>query len=118
MNLEDRIAAFEKLANYISAIDEVEFEEIALSAKNENPWFTKESVQESFRGLAKLLDGTNLRKWVSPYEFKKENPKTVAIVMAGNIPLVGFHDFISVLISGHRVQIKPSSKDTFLVRLL
>jgi hypothetical protein len=118
MNLEDRIAAFEKLGNYIGAIDEVEFKEIALKAKNENPWFTEESVREAFGGLTKLLNGNNLRKWVSAYDLRKENPKTVAVVMAGNIPLVGFHDFLSILISGHHVQIKPSSKDTFLVGMI
>jgi hypothetical protein len=118
MNLEDRIAAFEKLGNYIGAIDEVEFKEVAFRAKNENPWFTEESVREAFRGLIKLLNGNNLRAWVSSYALKTENPKTVAVVMAGNIPLVGFHDFLSVLISGHRVQIKPSSKDTFLVDMV
>jgi hypothetical protein len=118
MNLEERIAAFEKLGNYISAIDEGEFTDLALRAKNENPWFTSESVRSAFSGILKLLNGSNLKTWVNNYNFTNTNPKDVAVVMAGNIPLVGFHDLLCVLISGHRILIKPSSKDTFLLTLI
>jgi hypothetical protein len=118
MNLDERIAAFEKLGNYISAIDEGEFRNLALQAKNENPWFTSESVRSAFSGIVKLLNGSDLKTWVGNYNLTNTNPKTVAVVMAGNIPLVGFHDLICVLISGHRLLIKPSSKDTFLLTLL
>jgi hypothetical protein len=115
MNSEDRIEAFEKLGKYIHAIDEVEFQEIAQRAKNENPWFTPESLRQAFKGLTKYLDKSNLEKWLARYNLTSQKPKVVAVVMAGNIPLVGFHDLLSVLISGHMIQIKPSSKDTFLL---
>jgi hypothetical protein len=115
MNLDERIAAFEKLGNYISAIDEGEFANITQRAKNENPWFTPESVRSAFTGISKFLNDSSLKTWVAKYQLKATNPKTVAVVMAGNIPLVGFHDLLCVLISGHRIQIKPSSKDTFLL---
>jgi hypothetical protein len=118
MNLTDRIAAFEKLGKYINAIDEAEFNEIALTARNENSWFTEKSVKQSLAGIIKFLDAEKLTIWTSKYDFSELKPKTVAVVMAGNIPLVGFHDFLCVLISGHRIKIKLSSKDTFLTKLI
>jgi hypothetical protein len=119
MKFNDRIAAFEKLGNYINAIDEAGFTEISLRARNENAWFTEESVKLSLSGIAGFLNGDSLRQWTSRYNLTSEkNPKTVALVMAGNIPLVGFHDLLCVLISGHRLMIKPSAKDKFLLRLI
>src|SRR5687767_10879547 len=115
MNSEDRIAAFEKLGKYIHSIDKVEFQEIAQRAQNENPWFTPDSVRQAFTGLTKYLDRGNLDEWIARYNLTPGKPKVIAVVMAGNIPLVGFHDLLSVLISGHIIQIKPSSKDTFLL---
>ncbi|MEM6517360.1 MAG: acyl-CoA reductase, partial [Bacteroidota bacterium] len=60
----------------------------------------------------------NIEKWLQPYKFDSVVPKTIAIVMAGNIPMVGFHDFLSVLISGHSVLVKQSSNDRHLLPYL
>ena len=119
MNLEERIAGFEKLGKYIGAIDEGELHDLADRAKQHNSWFTEDSVRLAVKGLLTYLNGANLRDWVGRYKIQPSNtPKTIAIVMAGNVPLVGFHDFLSVLISGHKVLSKLSSKDSILLPFL
>ena len=115
MTIGERLAAFEKLGDYIGAIDEVEFAELMQKVRNENPWFTPGSVNVAFEGVRRYLDGQKLRAWVSGYSLNPETTKTIAVVMAGNIPLAGFHDFLSVLISGHNVMAKLSSKDSVLL---
>lgn len=76
-----------------------------------NGWFTPDSVKTAFNGIASWLTEEELTKWVNRYEIKKDAPKTVALIMAGNIPLVGFHDFIAVFLSGNKSLIKLSSDD-------
>ncbi len=83
-----------------------------------NGWFTPDNVLFALEGWSESLKKENLDKWLQPYNFKTVNQKTVGIIMAGNIPLVGFHDFISVLIAGHKVLIKQSSNDTKLLPIL
>ena len=70
------------------------------------------------KGWEESLTLKNLNTWLNPYNVATVNKKTVAIIMAGNIPLVGFHDFISVLISGHQVLVKQSSNDKQLLPYL
>lgn len=82
-----------------------------------NGWFTKDNVLFALEQWGKALTEENLTTWTEPYSFKNST-KTVAIVMAGNIPLVGLHDFISVLISGNNVVIKQSSNDQRLLPLI
>jgi hypothetical protein len=69
------------------------------------------------RGILKILSHDNLTQWTSSYK-SIINPRKIAVIMAGNIPLVGFHDFLSVLISGHHILIKCSSKDSILIRFI
>lgn len=83
-----------------------------------NGWFTKSAVQTAFKGIAAWLTEENLQNWIHPYEFKFNAPKRVAIIMAGNIPLVGFHDFLSVFLSGHKAVIKLSSSDQHLFKAI
>jgi len=83
-----------------------------------NQWFTVENVLFACEGWSKSLNNDNLISFVSNTNLKDNSPKRVAIVMAGNIPLVGFHDFLSVLISGHSVLIKQSSNDKHLLPIL
>ena len=84
----------------------------------ENPWFTKPNVKTALKGIGLFLEPEALTRWVSTYKLENRVPKTVALVLAGNIPLVGFHDFLCVLISGNRAQIKLSSKDSKLIKYL
>lgn len=83
-----------------------------------NGWFTKNSVQTAFKGIAGWLTEENLNNWVKSYHIQEVKRKKVAIVMAGNIPLVGFHDFLSVFLSGHQAVIKLSSSDQHLFKAL
>ncbi len=82
-------------------------------AKSKNQWFAARSIRHAFAAWANLLTQQSLNEWVVQYPDFKEpsNPKSVAIIMAGNIPLVGFHDFLSVLLFGHKVVAKMSSDD-------
>ncbi len=95
-----------------------DFKEQIERAIHHNGWFTPENVLFAMEGWSESLKSSNLNKWLKPYNFEAVDPKTVGIIMAGNIPLVGFHDFISVLISGHKVLIKQSSNDMKLLPIL
>ena len=87
-------------------------------SQSHNGWFTPEQVKFSVQSWAKALTEDNLNQWLSNYDFSKNEPKKVGLVLAGNIPLVGFHDFLSVLISGHDVLVKTSSNDQHLLKFL
>ena len=87
-------------------------------SQSHNGWFTPEQVYFSIQSWGKALSETNLNQWLSLYDFSKIAPKKVGLVLAGNIPLVGFHDFLSVLISGHDVLVKTSSSDQHLLKFL
>lgn len=94
------------------------FEDEINMAVHYNGWFTRENVLFAIEEWSKALTKENIEKWIAPYDFSQTYPKTVGIIMAGNIPLVGFHDFISVLISGHKVIVKQSSNDQRLLPVI
>ncbi len=82
-----------------------------------NPWFTREETARALGALAHMLQKDKLEAWISRYRGQfgtSRSPKTVAVIMAGNIPLVGFHDFMCVLMAGHRFFGKLSSQDPVL----
>ncbi len=83
-----------------------------------NGWFEPEQVELSLREIVRWLDEQSLRAWVAEYEVEEENPKTIGVIAAGNIPVVAFHDLLSVLISGHKLLIKCSSDDDVLIPML
>ena len=114
MTIDERLAAFEKLGNHLRAIDEGEYGVLLDKVKNENPWFTAGSVNLAIEGVCRYLDPSKMRKWISAYDLRPKQAREIAVVMAGNIPLAGFHDLLAVLMSGHALQIKTSSKDTVL----
>lgn len=118
MNLKDRIAAFVKLGQRIDALAGANRDLVFQKATNENGWFTPESVQQALNGIRHYLDGSRLEAWTARYPIEATNPKTIGVAMAGNIPLVGFHDFLCVLIAGHQLLAKKSSQDSFLIGLL
>ena len=90
---------------------------IALS-QSHNGWFTSEQVYFSIKSWANALTQENISTWVAAYNFIVKEPKTVGLILAGNIPLVGFHDFLSVLLSGNKVLVKTSSNDQKLLPFL
>lgn len=127
MTLKERTEAFSGLGSIL--MDSLDGRETRYStALNElidrqqyvNPWFTPDNVRHSVKTLASQLTMKNLTAWTGRYHELEGNdlPCTVGIVMAGNVPLVGFHDFMSVLISGNKVLAKTSSKDPDLIVFL
>jgi len=87
-------------------------------SQSHNGWFTPEQVYFSIQSWAYALSEENLYQWLSNYNFENVKPKTVGLIMAGNIPLVGFHDFLSVIITGHKALVKTSSNDQHLIKFL
>ncbi|MFS4483134.1 acyl-CoA reductase [Hyunsoonleella sp. 2307UL5-6] len=134
MQLQERISAFVKLGDFIRQFSEETiqkddniahnaiffdgFKHQLKLAQEHNGWFTAENIQFALNSWANALTFSNISKWLAPYDIKETTPKTIAVIMAGNIPLVGFHDFLSVLISGHHVLIKQSSNDKQLLPYL
>jgi hypothetical protein len=131
MSLEKRIKAIIELGTFLKQFKNKEvsntvevinakfyddFEYLIKRQKAFNGWFTEDFVLESVDAIAEMLTKENLTKWTSNYIIKESAPKNVGIIMAGNIPLVGFHDFLSVLISGNNVIAKTSSEDNTLLR--
>jgi hypothetical protein len=118
INLQERIAAFSALGTAIRNFRESELEQIYRKSAAHNPWFTKENVLNALDGVLHYLDKKALEDWVEKYNFPEKPAKVIGVVMAGNIPLVGFHDFLSVLISGNSVKAKLSHQDPFLLPYL
>ncbi|MEN8201370.1 MAG: acyl-CoA reductase [Bacteroidota bacterium] len=84
-----------------------------------NPWFTPESIQRALLGISMMLTEEVLHRWCHENGISgkpQESMKTIGLVLAGNIPLVGFHDLLCVLAAGHKVLAKPSSKDERLIQ--
>lgn len=124
MNLQQRIEILLTTGAYISAPPETAdgqaWEHVIHSAFLKNNWFTPEFCRMASQSIAtQFLQKDRLEAWAAHYHLNDSVlPKTVGIVMAGNIPLVGFHDFLSVFLSGHKQVIKLSSKDDVLLRHL
>lgn len=98
------------------------FKDLLLLSQSHNGWFTPEQVYFAVQSWADALKEENLDKWISNYPSVcaqgDKKVKTVGLILAGNIPLVGFHDFLSVLISGHKALVKTSSNDQHLIKFL
>lgn len=118
MQLEERIKALVQLGQKLQQEDEYR-EAVIHRTHFNNQWFTKENQRNAIAAIADaFLEETKLRNWVEAYKIETVNPKDVALVLAGNIPLVGFHDVLSVFLSGHHAQIKLSEKDQYLLPYL
>ncbi len=128
MNLDDRIESFISLGNFLRDFLDVQGrrEDPLFSALDDairqagvlNQWFTCESVEHILRTWSINLRKKKLEKWLEPYAYQLKDrapDRNVAVIMAGNIPLVGFHDFLSVLLSGNRFIGRLSSDDTELL---
>ncbi len=134
MELQDRQQAFIKLGLFLSQFniksvkknDSIICNDSCFNqlvnkidiAVHHNGWFTKDNVLFALETWALALTQKSLKQWTNEYVFKKSKPKTIGIVTAGNIPIVGFHDFISVLMSGNKILIKQSSSDQNLLPVL
>jgi hypothetical protein len=116
LSLENRIEVLSVLGDFLSRSDNPAILSVIDKAAAANPWFNQENCLKSFAAVSKeYLDHSKLRDWVSNYQIADDDPRTIGIVMAGNIPMVGFHDLLASFVSGHRVQMKCSSKDDILI---
>ena len=128
-----RIKAFVELGKFLSQFTRIKieksddvlnnhpyFDAFSLQikrAKEHNGWFTEDNILYALESWSNLLNENDLTNWTSNYELNPDSKK-VGVVMAGNIPLVGFHDFLSVLLSGHDIIIKQSSNDQHFLPLI
>lgn len=116
MNIHIQIKTFAALGNWIK--DEfIQNHDLLQQAYLHNRWFTVSNIQQSLYAIAnQFLQEEKLKSWLNAYDIKEQNtPKRVGIIMAGNLPLVGFHDLLCVLLSGNIAVIKLSSKDKLLL---
>ena len=138
MTLETKKSVFVELGKFLNQFSENDtirksdvlhndlffddFEKLIYLSQSHNGWYTPEQVYFAINSWAEALTEENLDKWLSNYQTEfsqnKENEKNVALILAGNIPLVGFHDFLSVLITGNKALIKTSSNDQHLLPFL
>jgi len=128
MNLEERIHSFialgELLRDYPDKM-KTEYGRLlqvaAGKSEEENPWFMHGSIQSALNAIGESLTREKLERWLDPYKDQliyTQSPKKIGLVMAGNIPAVGFHDFISVLISGNILIAKLSARDKCLLPVI
>ncbi|WP_312822943.1 acyl-CoA reductase [Epilithonimonas sp.] len=124
---ENKILGLEKLGDFINDFikkDENNYNEkeerlayLMKRSEIENPWFTQENQRYNLEQWSSLFTNDNINNWLSKYELKNTS-KRVGLILAGNIPLVGFHDIISVILSNHIPVIKLSSKDRLILPFL
>ena len=127
MNREKQISGLAQLGFYINKFLEVKpenynevdekFAALLRKSEIENSWFTQESQRFALKQWADLLTKENLNHWLSKYK-PSHDSKKVGLILAGNIPMVGFHDVISVILSQHIALIKLSSKDRTILPFL
>ncbi|WP_294312936.1 acyl-CoA reductase [uncultured Chryseobacterium sp.] len=127
MNTENQVLGLTRLSRYIKDFlaknqdayseDDAGFESLLERSKIENPWFTIENQKFALQQWADLLTEKNIGSWLNKYRISGIS-KRVGLILAGNIPLVGFHDVISVVLSNHIPVIKLSSKDKYMIPFL
>ncbi len=116
MTLKEKIESLIAVSNIMSLEDSDELEIVISRAIAENPWFTREGISHCFDAISsQFLDREVLENWTDNYDIKNVGGKRVGLVLAGNIPMVGFHDILSVFLSGHQARIKYSHKDKQLL---
>ncbi len=120
MNLQTRINLLTRLGTFILS-DNEDWTETKENASRQNSWFTGEFIDQAVANISsQFLQKEILENLVTEYKLPDviAAPKSAGVIMAGNIPLVGFHDFLSVFISGNKIRIKASSKDEALIKFL
>ncbi len=113
--LSNRLDALAKLGDYIRSKPEL-LDAYVQRSSHHNGWFTAENQWRMLEAIAgDYLDRSKLDAWLAGYSFAKGKSRTVGLVLAGNIPLVGFHDWLSVLASGNEALVKLSDKDPYVL---
>ncbi len=119
MEFNRRLKSFLELKKTLERLSAERIAPVMREATIRNPWFTEANIRHALAGVIYLLREDQLRTWTGRYSFQENKmPRRVGIIMAGNIPLVGFHDLMCVLLSGHTALVKPSSHDEALPRFM
>lgn len=121
MHLQERIELLTELGHFLNSGGDEALELAIRKSFVENPWFTEENSRRAIQALAlQMLDQDKLNAWLAKYPLTDQDypGKTIGLVMAGNIPLVGFHDWLCVFASGNRARVKLSDKDKYLLPAL
>ncbi|MFT3946050.1 MAG: acyl-CoA reductase [Agriterribacter sp.] len=120
LNLQQRLDLLKQLKQYILS-DDIQWAFAKRTASQQNAWFTEEFIDDAVQNIVNcFLNEEKLAQWISHYKLPEQNtsPVNVGITMAGNIPLVGFHDFLCTFITGNQQTIKLSAKDSVLLKYL
>ena len=121
MELQKNIEAFSRLGERLRAVSQggtdTETERVIVTASSANPWFTKDNIYGALGALGQALTEKDLEKWMAVYKVRTGSvrQKRIGVISAGNIPAVGFHDFLCVLMSGNIYEGKNSSDDALLL---
>ena len=128
MDLSERIEAFARLGDFLKDsltgegdLADSELRSVAAEAEKVNPWFTPPFIYHALSETSRILDRSLMGELADRYPqegFNPQKPSVVGTILAGNIPLVGFHDFLCVLLSGHSFKGKMSGKDDKLLPFL
>jgi len=118
MNTGEKTDALVKLGEYIDELILNDQNQVYKAACQQNPWFIPPFVNTALSGISHFLKKKTLAKWLEAYDLNTQKPKTIGLILAGNIPLVGFHDLLCVLFSGHCAHIKISHQDRVLIKHL
>ncbi len=113
MTKKQRIDAFAQLGEYLLS-DSDELQRAIEQSHQRNAWFTGTNVRKALTATGKNLTAATLDNWLTPYPFEHDTDRTVGLVLAGNIPLVGFHDILCTLCAGFNAQIKTALDDAIL----
>jgi hypothetical protein len=117
-NQSEIITAFAELGEQLLNPSE-QLSQIINDERQYNAWFTPESVSRAVNAIGKMLNKNDIETWLAKYRIKHDGQeKKVGLILAGNIPLVGFHDVLCVLVSGNHALIKASSQDARLIKYI
>jgi hypothetical protein len=111
---KQRIVAFSQLSHVLQNPDE-ELNQLISSAQQYNAWFSPQSTAMAVSAIAKMLNESDLQKWLEEKQDLSQKNFSIGLILAGNIPMVGFHDILCVLASGNKALIKLSSQDNLLI---
>lgn len=118
MSRTDTISAFAELGRKLQGtLDDGSIDAVIDTASHHNPWHTRENIEYALGRAVHQLEQPHLEQWLSPHSTLDNllKPKTIAVVMGGDVPLAGWSDFVSVLASGNRILIKLSDADDVLI---
>jgi len=121
LTLTERLDVLSELGQYLQSGGDAELDAVIQRAESENRWFTAENTREALKAIADaFLDRDKLVAWTQAYPVPVQPfpAKTIGVVMAGNIPLVGFHDWLCIFVCGYRARVKLSEKDKALLPFL